>query len=88
MNIFLSFLLGGGIALVPSLVFAKIFFKYSKGKEPHKIVNALYIGEALKFILTIVLFILAFQWKEVEGLSLFVGFILSQAIYWFLLVRM
>ena len=74
-----SFALGAGISLFPTLLFGRIFFKTrNTASTAKKIVNAFYIGEAVKILTTIVLFILVFQWQALVPLFLFVGFIAAQ----------
>jgi F0F1-type ATP synthase assembly protein I len=52
------------------------------------IVNTLCYGEALKFIVTMVLFISVFQWQGVNPVPLFSGFVVAQLVYWFALARL
>lgn len=87
-NMGLSFLLGGSINLIPSYIFAKIVFKQSGARALKKTLSAFYIGEALKLLLTAVLFILVFQWQELHALSMFLGFVTAQIIYWAVLYKM
>jgi ATP synthase protein I len=74
----ISFALGAGISLFPTLLFGRIFFKSRDAGAAKKIVGAFYIGEAIKILTTIVLFILVFQWRGLEPLPLFLGFITAQ----------
>lgn len=74
----ISFALGAGISLFPTLLFGRIFFKTRGASAAKKIVSAFYIGEAIKILTTIVLFILVFQWRELAPLFLFLGFMITQ----------
>lgn len=76
-----SFALGAGISLFPTLLFAQIFFKTTERAAAKKIVDTFYIGEAIKILTTIVLFILVFRWRGLEALFLFLGFIIMQLGY-------
>jgi ATP synthase protein I len=77
----LSFFLGGGISWIPTTVFAKIFFKNKGTKSARKILNTFYMAEIFKITLTIILFICAFQWKDMQAVALFFGFIIAQLGY-------
>lgn len=81
----ISFMLGCVIHIIPSFVFAKVFLKYTGARAAKKVVSRFYAGEALKLLLTIVLFMLVLQWKPLEPLPLFFGFIFMQLIYWIIL---
>lgn len=78
----LSVLLGGMVCIIPTLIFALLFFKHSGASAARKIVNNFYVGEALKIVFTVFLFILVFQWQKVHAGALFTGFIIAQLIYW------
>ena len=73
-----SFGLGAGISLFPTLLFGRIFFKTRGASAAKKIVSAFYIGETIKILTTIVLFIFVFQWRALAPLFLFLGFIAAQ----------
>lgn len=82
----ISFLLGSAISLIPITLFAKIFFQStsaSKKRTPKNILNTFYMAELLKIILSIILFMCVFQWKELQALALFLGFITAQLGYLF-----
>jgi ATP synthase protein I len=87
-NIGLSFLLGGLINIIPSYIFAKIVFKQTGARALKKTLNAFYVGEALKLLLTAFLFFLVFQWQDLQALSMFLGFVMAQMIYWAFLYKM
>ncbi|HXH55534.1 MAG TPA: ATP synthase subunit I [Gammaproteobacteria bacterium] len=74
----ISFALGAGISLFPMLLFGRLFFKTRGSPVAKKIVSAFYIGEAIKILTTIVLFVLVFQWQELAPLFLFLGFMVTQ----------
>lgn len=77
-NTGISFMLGAGISLIPTFLFGRIFFRTTGTSTARKILNTFYIGEAIKIVTTVVLFILVFQWQELEPLFLFLGFITAQ----------
>lgn len=78
----LSALLGGMIAIVPNLVFLLWFSHAKKNNNAEKTLNAFYLAETLKILLTLMLFTLAFQWSRIQALPLFVTFVASQMAYW------
>ncbi len=82
-----SFALGGMITLIPTFLFAKIFLKPRGARAAKKIVHTFFIGEAVKWVATILLFVLAFQWKELQVIFLFAGFIVAQLTYWISIPR-
>ncbi len=84
----LFFMLGGIINIVPGWVFGKCFFKTMGVKKAKAIVKAFYCGEALKLCITAVLFAWVFQWSSVDPIPLFVGFVVAQFAYWFVLMRL
>ncbi len=79
----ISFILGVGISLIPLFLFGLFFFKTTVSSSARKILNVFYMGEIIKILTTIILFILVFQWKELESLFLFIGFISAQLLYLF-----
>ena len=79
----ISALLGGLINLLPNACFASIVFRYQGAKDAKKIVNSLYKGEAIKIVLTLLLFAAVFSTVVVNPLVLFLTFIVSQMVVWF-----
>ena len=77
--------IGGGIALLPNLFFAyKIYL--ARNLEAQGIVNAFYVGETIKLILTAALFSIALQIPSVNFLSLLVGYVAVLSVFWFALL--
>jgi ATP synthase protein I len=78
-----SGLCGGLIAWLPNLYFARMAFRFSGARAARQIIRSFYAGEAGKFILTAVLFALAFLGvKPLEASALFGVFLLTQAVSW------
>lgn len=73
---------GGMICIVTNALFAAKLFSYSGARDARAIVNAFYFGEALKLILTALLFAAVFYSGEVAALPLFLGFIATQFGNW------
>ena len=79
-----SALLGGLICLLPNTYLAKKAFQYSGARAARQIAQSFYKGEAVKFILTALLFALVFGFIEpLNVFALFGTFILVQAVNWF-----
>lgn len=82
----ISALTGGAIGFVTALVYAKKMVSPNDG-EAKKIVRAHYSAEAYKLVFTILLFSLVFkEFKEVQALPLFVGYVGTLVVYWAALI--
>lgn len=78
-----SVLAGGLICVIPNAYFAWRAFRYRGARAAREILRSFYQGEAVKFVLTAVLFALVFVWlKPLSPLALFVGFIGTQIFGW------
>lgn len=75
-------LAGGLIALLPGLYFALRLFARDPGSSPQDMVKALYRGEAVKFFLTAMLFVLAIRWFAEWFPALIGTFALALAVQW------
>lgn len=80
---FWSAMLGGLVCLMPNIYFARLLFRHAGARAAKKIVNSFYQGEALKLLLTIVLFILVFKLVKVIPWLFFAAFIVAQMVFWF-----
>ncbi|MCC5858864.1 MAG: ATP synthase subunit I [Ectothiorhodospiraceae bacterium] len=78
----LAALAGGGIAILPGAYFAVKVFSVPAGAPPKQLLNAFYRGEALKFVITVVLFIIALQWFADSFLPLLTTYIAALLVYW------
>lgn len=79
-----SALVGGIIAVLPTFIFAQLFFKINKTEPAKQVLGRFYLAEALKLLLTTLLFTLAFQWSKLNLTLLLLTFIATHAGYWFL----
>jgi ATP synthase protein I len=61
-----SALIGGGIFVLANAVFSLCAFLYAGARAVKLVAFTFYAGEALKILLTIVLFILAYVYMELE----------------------
>ncbi|WP_394132279.1 ATP synthase subunit I [Shewanella maritima] len=75
-------LAGGFIAVLPNFVFATLAFAHAGASASKKVVLAFFFGEAVKLLLTIVLFALAFGLLKLEFLPLFFTYALSLVVPW------
>lgn len=84
----MSALLGGGVALLPNLIFAWQVGVRDDRRTARQVVSSLYGGEVTKLLLTVVLFVVVYHVPGVRMLPLFGGYILVLTVFWFaLLVR-
>ncbi len=74
----------GGIAcLVPNAYFASRAFRYSGARSAMLILNSFYSGQAMKLLLTALIFTLIFNYlKPLNAGALFGGFVLVQSVIW------
>jgi ATP synthase protein I len=77
-----SALLGGGIFLLPSCLFAIKLFKHSGVGHAKKIVRAFYTGEAMKLSVSMLLFALVFIFVKIDAGAFFGSFIVMQLSHW------
>jgi ATP synthase protein I len=80
-----SCILGGLAAFVPNFFFGIRIYK-SLGRQPKEMLNAFYIGEAGKFLLTLVLFVVIFQLPDIKILPLLVSYVAALSVFWFALL--
>lgn len=78
----LAALTGGAVAIAPGLYFAIRVFAVSADASPERIVGAIYRGEAIKFGLTIVMFIVALKWFDTVFAPLITTYVLAILMYW------
>jgi len=82
-NTAMSAALGCIACLVPSLAFAYRAFRFSGARSAKKILSSFYSGEAIKLVLTALIFALIFiNVKTLNVAALFSGFILVQSVIW------
>ncbi len=80
-----SILLGGAVAWIPNAYLA-IKISRTSGNKPEQIVRGLYMGETVKFILTMALFVMVFQMPNILFLPLMIGFAAVLSVHWFALL--
>jgi ATP synthase protein I len=80
-----SVLLGGLIAVGPQMYFARWAFRFSGARAARQVAHAFYVGEAGKFVLTVVLFALIFAAiKPLNAVAIFLAYLLMAITNWFL----
>lgn len=82
-----SALVGGGIGTLGAWAYA---WRALRGKEtdPGKLYRAQMLGEAYKYAVVLGGFAVVFIWfKEVAALPLFLGFVITVAVYWMALLK-
>jgi len=77
--------LGGLAAFLPNLYFA-LRVAGSAEQDARKILRSFYMGESVKLLLTVALFILIFQIPNIEILPLMAGYITALSVFWFALL--
>ncbi|WP_220768887.1 MULTISPECIES: ATP synthase subunit I [unclassified Shewanella] len=78
----ISALAGGAIAVFPNFVFATLAFSHSGAQASGKVVRSFFLGEAVKLLLTIVLFSLAFGLMKASFMPLFICYLLVLVVPW------
>lgn len=83
-----SILAGAAIAILPGAVMARGVFRFRKGVAPRDYTRALYRGELGKFLLTVVLFAVAFTGLQpLSAPALFPAFLVALVVQWGLAAR-
>nr|WP_256478901.1 ATP synthase subunit I [Legionella sp. 27cVA30] len=78
-----SALLGGLVSALPNIYFARKLFKYHGARAAKQIVNSFYKAEALKIVLSVILFALVFIFVNVVPIIFFATYIVAQMVFWF-----
>lgn len=77
---------GGGIGIVVTVYFALQVFSVRPGRTAAKMAQALYLGEAVKLVLTVLLFAVALVLFDLEFLPLILTYAATLAAYWLALL--
>lgn len=72
-----SLFAGGMISVIPSLLFVYKVFQHSGAQASRQVLQGFYKGEALKFFLAIVLFIVVLNWLPVSAAASLIGFVIA-----------
>ena len=82
----ISLFVGGLIAWVPSVLLYRLLFKYFGAQYAQEFIRAFYLGQFLKFLLTVTGFIVVFAWTNWQPLPVMFGFIGVQSVFWLALI--
>jgi ATP synthase protein I len=77
--------IGGLAAFIPNLYFA-LRVAGSAEQDARKILRSFYVGESVKLLLTVALFMLIFQIPSIEILPLMAGYVAALSVFWFALL--
>jgi ATP synthase protein I len=77
-----SALLGGFTCILPSLIFALFAFRYAGARQNKLVVRQFSKGAKLKFLATMVLFMAAFQWQQLQVLPMLVCYVITMITQW------
>ena len=78
----LSAALGGSIGIVAGLYQALRMFRVDASRDPEGFMRGVYIGEAVKIMLTVALMIVAIRVLGVDMLPFMIGYIAIYMVYW------
>ena len=78
----ISALYGGLICLVSGTVFAFLAFRYAGASQNQLVVRSFNKGSKLKFVFTIVMFVLVYKWPNLQPLPLIVSYIVTLMAQW------
>ena len=81
-----SALTGGGINILATAVFAARVFAVKPGASARQMARAFYIGEVIKFLVTVGLFVVVLVWMDVSFLPLFVTYAITMLAFWLVLL--
>tara|TARA_R110002110_G_scaffold65206_4_gene180060 strand:- start:144997 stop:145344 length:348 start_codon:yes stop_codon:yes gene_type:complete len=77
-----SLLLGGLVCLLPNVYLYRKAFSHFGARQAKQILKDLFLGEAVKLLLTAILFVGALLVTWALPLWIFIGFILAQVGFW------
>lgn len=72
----LSSMYGAIVSIIPTLIFARMLFRFQGARQARRIIRSLYVGEGLKLLCTALLFGLVIRYLQPVWWALFVSFIL------------
>ncbi|WP_235310745.1 ATP synthase subunit I [Paraglaciecola algarum] len=78
----LSALYGGLICVLPGVVFAFLVFRYAGASQIKLVVRSFNKGSKLKFLFTILMFILVYRWQNLQPLTLLITYVVTLMAQW------
>ena len=82
----ISALTGGMICVISGAYLAHRMFKFKPDRAPALWVRAFYVGEAVKLVLTAVMFLIAIVYLDVDILIVILTYMAALSMYWFALL--
>jgi len=84
----ISCFLGGLVAIIPQAVFGFFCFRFKGAQQSRKIWQSFARGEAVKLLLTAILFALIYYFTAIEALWFFLAFIMMQILVFLINCRL
>jgi ATP synthase protein I len=84
----ISAVCGALACLLPAIVFAHLAFKYAGASRNQLVVRSFNKGSKLKFFLTILLFMMAYQWANIQAMPLIVSYVVTLLAQWPMIILM
>ncbi len=81
-----SAIIGGAINVISGFYLATRLFRFDSKSTPERILRAFYVGEAVKYGLTVALFAYVIVFLDTDLRIVFSTFIVTMAVYWFALL--
>ncbi|MDU0353345.1 ATP synthase subunit I [Paraglaciecola aquimarina] len=78
----ISAVYGGLICVLPGMVFAFLVFRYAGASKNKLVVRSFSKGSKLKFLFTIVMFILIYKWQHLQPIALLVTYAVTLMAQW------
>ena len=73
---------GGFICLISGIVFALLAFKYAGASQNHLVVRSFNKGSRLKFVFTIVMFVMVYKLSNLQPLPLLISYVITLMVQW------
>jgi ATP synthase protein I len=73
---------GGVVCLVTGAVFAFLAFRYAGASQNQLVVRSFNKGSKLKFLFTIVMFVVVYKWQNLQPLPLLISYFVTLMAQW------
>jgi ATP synthase protein I len=83
----LSAALGGGISSVATFAMALLSFSNGAATDPLRAIRAFFVGEAVKVIVVIALFVAVLKTMKIVPLAMLGGYIATFFVFWIVLAK-
>ena len=83
----ISVFFGALISLLPNIIFAIFAFRFSGARHNQQVARSFSQGAKVKLALSIILFVIAFNWLEASPQALFAGFAVATVSHWLALLQ-